>query len=419
MLIARHIKKQLLSALKASPVVLLTGARQVGKSTLVKEIVAKESGARYITFDEPSVLLAAKKDPSGFLEGLADIRILVLDEVQRVPELYLPLKLSVDENRRAGRFILTGSTSALFLPELADAMVGRMAIHTLFPFSQGELEGKTEVFIDWCFSNKGLSEDHLSASVSKSEIASRMSTGGFPAVVSGAKHSNSADWFESYMQTILSRDIKDLANVDRLLEFPSLLSLLAARIGTLTNLSEISRTTSIPLNSLKRYLALLQAVFIYQPIPPWHANFGKRLVKSSKSCLLDTGLVCHLLQIENNVSHSPYYGHLLETFVINELRKQISWNNTRCHLYHWRTHEGDEVDAVLEASNGKIVALEVKAASTISAADISGLSRFAQLVGNQFHRGILLYQGQKVIPLAKNIFALPVSALWRISQPSK
>lgn len=383
MLISRHIKNQLVSALKSSPVTLLTGARQVGKSTLVKEIVAKEkeSGARYITFDEPSVLLAAKRDPSGFLEALADIRTVVLDEVQRVPELYLPLKLSIDEDRRPGRFILTGSTSALFLPKLADAMVGRMRIHTMFPFSQGELEGKTEGFIDWCFSNKTLPHENPSDFISKSEIASRIARGGFPPVATGSERSAPGDWFESYIQTILNRDIKDLANVDRLLEFPSLLSLLAARIGTLTNLSEISRAAGIPLNSLKRYIALLQAVFLYQPILPWHANFGKRLVKSPKSCLLDTGLSCHLLQIDNNISNSSYYGRLLEIFVINELRKQLSWNSIRCHLYHWRTQEGDEVDVVLESGSGTIVALEVKAASTISAADISGLSRFAQLLG--------------------------------------
>lgn len=171
--------------------------------------------------------------------------------------------------------------------------------------------------------------------------------------------------------------------------------------------------TGIPLNSLKRYLALLQAVFIYEPIPPWHVNFGKRLVKSPKSCLLDTGLACHLLQIGGNISNSAYYGRLLETFVITELRKQLTWNSTRCYLYHWRTHEGDEVDVVLESGSGTIVALEVKATSTISTVDINSMSRLARLVGSRFHRGILLYQGQKIIPFAKNILALPISTLWR------
>lgn len=415
MFFSRNIKSQLIAALKASPVLFLTGARQVGKSTLSKEIVAKQSDTRYITFDEPSVLLAAKRDPSGFLEALADIRTVVLDEVQRVPELYLPLKQSVDENRRPGRFILTGSTSALFLPKLADAMVGRMQIHRLYPLSEGEMEGHKEVFIDWCFSNKKMPRENLAIGTSKSEIATRISRGGFPAVVAGTEKRTPGSWFESYIQTILSRDIKDLANVDRILEFPNLLSLLAARIGTLTNLSEITRTTGIPLNSLKRYLALLQAVFLYEPILPWHANFGKRLVKSTKSFLLDTGLACHLLKIGSGLTSSSYYGRLLENFVINELRKQLTWSNNRCHLYHWRTHEGDEVDVVLESGAGNIVALEVKSASTINAADISGLSRLAQLSGDKFHKGILLYQGHNIIPLEKKIIALPISALWKVT----
>lgn len=414
MLLNRHLTPRLVSALKSAPVVFLTGARQVGKSTLAKQLIAGKDGARYLTFDEPGILLAARRDPAGFLEALADINTVVLDEVQRVPELYLPLKLSVDENRRPGRFILTGSTSALFLPQLADALVGRVQLHTLHPFSQGELEGRLESFIDWCFSNEGLPEDQSLEVLNKSEVASRICVGGFPPVVSNPEHSADDSWFESYIQTLLSRDVKDLSNIDRLLEFPDLLRLLAARIGTLTNLSEISRTTGIPLNSLKRYLALLQAVFIYQPLPPWHANLGKRLVKSPKSFLVDTGLACHLLQISDPASSNPYYGRLLETFVVNELRKQLSWNNTRCHLYHWRTHEGDEVDVVLESSAGAIAGIEVKAASTIANSDVTGLSNLARRLGSKFKKGVLLYQGRTAIPFEKKIVALPISMLWKI-----
>ena len=408
-LFPRNLRPNLEQSLQQSPAVFLTGARQVGKSTLAKQIVGPNSV--YLTFDDPTLLLAAKRDPSGFLSGYSNASTVVFDEVQRVPELFLPLKLNIDSNRRDGRYLLTGSTSALFLPKLSDALVGRLRILNLYGLSIGELNQRKERFIDWCFSDDPLLHK-LEFVMGPDQLASIISKGGFPEVVCRSNSFDANSWFDSYIQTILSRDVRDIVDVDRLLEFPNLLKLLAARSGNLQNTSELSRTTGIPLNSLRRYLAILEAVFLYQPLPPWHNNLNKRLVKSPKTFLADTGLVSHLLGIESTTKERNIFGHLLEGFILSELRKQLGWSNVHCEIFHWRTHEGEEVDFVLESRKGEIVGLEVKAAATVNSADLKGLTALKLETKKKFKRGVIFYQGATPIPFAEDLIALPISYLW-------
>lgn len=409
----RYITPKFEQALKSAPVVFLTGARQVGKSTLVKQLI-KSPDSTYITFDDPNQLLAARNDPSGFLSAFKSYKTVVFDEVQRVPELYLPLKLNVDNERRAGRFVLTGSTAAMFLPKLADALVGRMQILNLHTLSMGELIGQQEHFIDWCFSEQELPALLESGPQTKSDLQKQISKGGFPTVATADGAYDCESWFDSYIQTIISRDVRDIVDVDRLLEFPSLLKLLASRTGSLQNMSEISRTTRIPLNSLKRYLAILEAVCLYQPLSPWYSNLGKRMVKAPKSFLTDTGLVCHLLGGNLESIESKYWGLVLETFALCELRKQLGWSAIKGEIFHWRTHESEEIDFVIESRNGLIAGIEVKASSTVKASDLKWLRSLKDQLKGKFQRGVVLYQGEAMVPFGEGIFALPISALWRV-----
>ncbi len=411
--IPRNITDRFERALKSAPVVFISGARQVGKSTLVKEVAGSRKDSLYITFDDPNMLMAARRDSTGFLESVAGHSTVILDEVQRAPELYLPLKKLVDDQRKSGKFVLTGSTSALFLPRLADALVGRMQILILRPLSMGELDRTQETFLDWCFSSEPAPDLHSLKTVSKQALQDRIVRGGYPSAVTASTDDDADDWFDAYTQTIISRDVRDLADVDRLLEFPQLFRMLAARSGALTNLSELSRTIAIPLNTLKRYLSVLEAVCLYEPLPPWHSNLGKRLVKAPKGYLCDSGLLCHLIGLSENIFASEHFGHILENFVVCELRKQLGWSAIKGDIYHWRTHEGDEVDFVIENKSGTIVGIEIKAAATIKPNDLKGLSTLREKLGSKFKRGIILYQGKEIVPLGNKIVALPLPALWK------
>lgn len=411
-MIRRNITPTLLEALSDSPVVLLNGARQTGKSTLAQWLTEEHYPARYVTLDDFTVLAAAREDPAGFLSGLE--KPVVLDEVQRVPDLFLAIKADVDRYRQAGRFLLTGSADVLLLPQLSESLVGRIEILTLWPFSQGELENTREAFVDAVFSEAMPTQvdDHID----KSELIRRMVIGGYPEAIVRKSETRRNAWFGSYITTITQRDVRDLANIERLTALPRLLSLLAARAASLLNYAEFSRSLGLPQTTLKRYLTLLEMTFLFQTLPAWSANLGKRLVKSSKILLNDTGLIAHLLglnaqRLESNVE---LLGPLLENFVTLELGKQMTWSQVQPQLYHFRTQTGQEVDILLEDAAGRVVGVEVKASSTVNPRDFQGLRLLSDALGARFLRGVVLYTGNESVPFASNLYAMPISALWRL-----
>jgi len=409
----RHLASQVLAALADTPVVLLHGARQAGKSTLAMELAGGPHPARYLTLDDAAVLAAAKSDPAGFIAGLEGP--VVLDEVQRAPELFLPIKLAVDRDRRPGRFLLTGSVNVLLLPRLSESLAGRMEVLTLWPLSQGEIDGVVEDFIDRAFA----SAFPLPASVMHREgVARRIACGGFPEVVLRAPSRRPA-WFRSYLTTISQRTVRDLAAIERLHQVPRLLSVLAGRTGTLLNTADLSRTLGIPLTTLQRYLALLQTAFLLYLLPAWTPGVRGRVLKSPKVLLVDTGLAAHLVGLDGRglLTNVELWGAFVETFVAVELLKQTGWSATRCSLYHFRTARGEEVDVVLESPDGRVVGVEVKAYVSIDASDFRGLRVLAQAAGRRFLRGILLYFGEEAVPFGDNLYALPISSLWRAPQP--
>lgn len=406
----RHLTPALLSALSDSPVVFLNGPRQSGKSTLVQSLAAGAHRARYMTLDDLTVLSAARGDPQGFLAGLDGP--VILDEVQRAPELFLALKAEVDRDRRPGRFLLTGSASVTVLPQLSDALVGRMEILTLWPLSQGEVEGVNEGFIDALF-EPDLSPPAFKPS-SRAELWKRVVRGGYPEPFSREQPERRRAWVDSYIATIIQRDVKDLANIEGLTQLPRLLGLLAARSAGLTNYAELSRTMGLPQTTLKRYLALLEATFLSHPVPPWSGNLGKRLVKAPKLFLNDAGLAAALLAIdaERLAVDGALAGPLLETFVMTELAKQSSWSRTRPRLHHFRTQAGAEVDFVLEDARGRCVGIEVKAGG-VGTGDFKGLRALAEMLGDRFVRGVVLSTSPETTPFARNLHAFPVDALWQ------
>lgn len=382
----------------------------MGKSTLARDLMDGSLAMRYVTFDDPLPLAAARSDPVGFLSGLTDP--VVLDEVQRVPELFLPLKATIDGDRRPGRFLLTGSANVLFLPKLTEALAGRMEILTLRPLSQGELTGVEDRFVDAVFGRSFAYPSVIGEPVS--QLRGRVLLGGYPEAVQRRSEDRRRAWFESYVASVVQRDVRDLANIERLVELPSILGLLAARAGGLLNYADLSRTSGIPQTSMKRYLALLQATLLFEPLPAWTANIGKRLVKSPKVMLNDTGLLASLLGLDDKrLQREPeMFGHLLENFVVAELRKQIDWSQTRPGLFHLRLESGLEVDAVLEDRSGRTVGVEVKASATVTDQDLRALRQMKADLGNRFVRGILLYAGNEPSMFGKDLIAMPIGALW-------
>lgn len=407
----RHITSDILRSLADTPVVFLAGPRQVGKSTLAQSLARGPFPASYLTLDDLSVLYAARADPTGFVQGLKQAA--VLDEVQRAGDLLLAIKASVDRDRRPGRFLLTGSANVLTLPRVADALVGRMAVHHLWPLSQGELAGVREDFIAAAFADSIAMT--FAAPPDRAELARRVVFGGYPEIQGRSRVERRGAWFDSYLSTLLQRDAREQSAVADLSQLPRLLTLLASRLGGTVAVSDLSRTLGIPHSTLTRYLGLLEALFLIHRVPAWSTNTSSRLAKAPKLYLTDTGLAAQLLglSIESLTVQPDRLGPLFEAFVVGEILKQIGWSQIQPRLYQFRTQAGQEVDLVLEAPGGRCVGIEIKLAATITGRDLNGLRSLAEIAGPRFHRGIVLYTGQTMVPFAENLHAVPVSALWQ------
>lgn len=409
-MIARQIRNNLTAALGDTRVVLLNGARQTGKSTLARS-VAKERAAPYLSLDDPATLGLARSDPFALVAGHQGL--IVIDEVQHAPELFPAIKRVVDADQRPGQFLLTGSANIFLLPKLAESLAGRMEILPLHPLSQSELTDSPLNFVDALFSGEGWPLGKLATS--RPDVCARIVAGGFPEAVGRAAGERRNAWFRSYIAALLQRDVRDLANIEKLTDLPRLLGLLAARAGSLMNMAEVSRAVGIPHTTLQRYLSLLEATFLFQPLPAWSANLGKRLVKSPKVHLLDTGLTAHLRGETDAgaLGLSPDLGPLLESFVVQEIRKQLGWSRQAASPWHFRTATGSEVDLLLEAPDGRIVGVEVKAAGSVTQRDFKGLRSLAETAGQRFVAGAVLYLGEQTLPFGKGLHALPTSVLWQ------
>ena len=409
-MIHRQILQKLLDALRDTPVVYLQGPRQSGKSTLVQEIASNHYPAHYTTLDRSAVLAAAQNDPEGFVRGLA--RPVIIDEAQRAPGLALAIKVAVDEDRRPGQFLLTGSAGALALPRLAESLAGRMEILTLWPFSQSELAGAQDTFIDRLFHSTF--PIFPTTSAAEHELVRRIIVGGFPEAQARTAPARRRAWFTSYVDAILQRDIRDLANIERLSEIPQLLALVASRAAQLLNFADLASTLMVPQTTLKRYISLMETTFLVRMLPAWFTNIGKRFSKAPKLLMADTGLMTSLLGLDADrlTENRVLLGHLVENFVALELLKQTGWSRRACKLFHYRTRTGVEVDLLLEDASGNVVGIEVKCAASLTKRDLWGLNSLREIAGSRFVRGLILYNGVDVVSFGNDIFAVPLSQLW-------
>ncbi|TXK38582.1 ATP-binding protein [Nonomuraea sp. C10] len=408
--VVRHAETLVKEALTDTRVVLINGARQSGKSTLVKQLV-NEHAAEWRDLDVAYILQGARADPDGFVDVPG---MMVIDEIQRAPELLLAIKAQVDADQRPGRFLLTGSSRVLALRTLPDTLVGRMETIELWPFSQGEIDGAPDGFIDAVF-DQGPDLRHT-ADVSRADYAERVVRGGFPEAVARVNDRRRRRFFSSYVDHLIARDMTALLEIERVAELRVLIRLLAARSGQLLVSQSLGGEAGLPATTASRYLNLLEEVFLIKRIPAWSRNLSNRAIRTPKVAFVDSGIAAYLLGADARglVRPGGQFGPLMEGFVLMELARQLTWAEEQVDLYHYRTKDKVEVDAVLENRRGQVVGIEVKAASTVRPDDFRGLRHLADRLGDDFIAGIVLHTGTQTLPFGDRMRAMPVSALWEI-----
>lgn len=391
-------------ALRDTPVVVVHGPRQAGKSTLVRELLDDRS-ARYVTFDDLGPRSAATRDPEGFLDAFDGP--VNLDEIQRVPELILAIKAAVDRDRTPGRFLLTGSADIFARARVDDTLAGRRETVTLWPLTQAEIEGVRPVSLMQWFDEGPLGV--APAAVTLADVVGRLLRGGYPEAVTRDPRRRER-WFTSYVDEVVRFEVADRSNIEQLAEIPTLLRLVAARDSGLLNASSLATDLGVSPRTLGRYLALLVEVFVVQLVPAWTPSARKRLVKSPKVVLADSGVSAALSGVDDP-SAEPV-GGILDAFVLAELRRLIDAWQLPLRLSHFRTHGQREVDAVLEDRRGRVVGIEVKSRTTIRSADLRGLQELAEVAGDRFVRGMVLHPGREVVPHGHDLWSVPLSLLW-------
>ena len=413
-LVPRRVASQVDAALSDTRVVLISGARQTGKSTLVR-VVAGDRLAERRDLDRAQDRAAALTDPIGFVDSPD---LLVIDEIQRAPELLLAIKASVDEDPRPGRYLLTGSSRLFGMVAAPDALPGRMETIELWPFSQGEIDAEPDGFVDAVLT-LGADLRHEST-VSRADYAARIVRGGLPEAVSRSDPRRRDRFFDAYVQALIDRDVRQLSDIQHKGELRKLVRLLAARSGTIIASGSLESALGLSRPTIARYMQALDEIFLVKRIPGWSRNLGTRATAAPKLIFVDSGIAAHEVAFDARSLLRPGapFGPLLESFVLSELARQLTWSSQPADLYHYRDHSKFEVDAVLETRHGQAVGIEVKAASTVGSDDFRGLRRLADRLGDDLIAGLVLYTGTSTLPFGDKLRAIPVSALWQVPTPS-
>ena len=405
----RHVESRLRETLEDSPVVLIQGPRQCGKTTLAR-MVGKTEGYHYISFDDEDTRAAAEADLMGFVKTLPE-RV-ILDEVQKVPEIFSSIKLVVDRNRTPGRFMLTGSVSVLHVRGITDSLAGRMDIIRLHPFSQSELEGTTPGFPDALFSSEfNIWQDRSDSR--EMVIMDKVAAGGYPVALQRFGERR-ADWYRKYIEILVEHDSRDIAAIRSPEILSRLLALAAAQTASLLSVNGLSSSFKLSRNTVHDYLFLLEKMFLLEKLPAWHRNHLKRLVKTPKLHIADTGIACALMRMNAAAlsANRPFYGHLLETWVLQELRRQLSGHGQPHVFSHYREKDGAEVDIVIERGGTALAGVEVKASATVRDSDFRGLRRLKAAAGDRFSCGVVLYNGERNLRFGEGLYAVPLQSLW-------
>lgn len=402
----RFAKARIEEALSDTRVVLISGPRQSGKTTLAMDVAGDRTP--FLTLDDANVLRSAIDDPVGFVRGLDRA---VIDEVQRVPDLLLAIKHLVDDDKTPGRFLLTGSANLMTLPKVADSLAGRMEVVRLLPLSQAEIFGVRSNFIDRAFARVKPAADNI---IVGSDLIETVLAGGYPEALSRKRWPRKQDWYHGYLDALVQRDVRDVAQIAQLSIMPKLLSVLAEHSGQLVNYSGIGAAVDLNHVTTQKYVSVFESLYLVHTLRPWFTNRLKRLTKSPKLHFFDSGLLAAMRDVSPDLvaKDKTSFGPILETFVFSELKKIASWSDQRCSFAHFRDKDKNEVDLVLENRRGEIVGIEVKSSATVSAADFAGMRKLADACGEKFLQGLVLYDHDKVVPFGENMFAAPLSCLW-------
>ena len=404
----RHNRKLIVEGLTDTRVVFVAGARQVGKTTLTQDIAAHEHPLVRLNLDDDDVRAAAQEDPVGFVAALPGPAL--IDEVQHAPDLLLAIKSAVDSDPQPGRFLLTGSANILASRRVKDALTGRIDTISLWPLSQSEVRGGQLNFIDCLFAAAPPWIEN--APVGRDAFAAILAEGGFPEarLREGQRRHR---WFLNYVDTVLDRDLRELSDAIKLDEMPRLLRLLASQAANLLSYRAVAKRLRLHHDTVKAYVALLEQTFLVRRLPAWRPGLGAREVATPKIYLVDTGLLADLLGADGQRirEDDQVTGTALENFVATELLKHLEWADIPARLYHYQRRTAD-IDFVLEASDGSLVAIEVKAAATVSEHDTKRIRELRDRRGGRFRAGVVLCSRAETAPLGDRLWAVPISGLW-------
>lgn len=405
-LFIRRIESRIAEAMADTPVVLLAGPRQAGKTTLVRQVA--QGRLRYLTLDDDLTLLSAQQDPVGMIRSLDRA---VIDEIQRAPQLLLAIKKSVDEDRRPGRFVLTGSANLMALPTVADSLAGRIETLSLLPLSQCEIEGRSTNWLDTVFAGQ---LPQPGSSSRADDLVARVLRGGYPEVMSRSTARRRTTWARQYLDSIIQRDIPDVAGIERLDQLPRFLRALAQTAGQMCNYTQLAGQVGLDGKTAAKYVGIFEQMYLLKRVDVWARNRLNRVVKTPKLQFIDSGLLATLLdltaqEVENDRTR---FGNVLETFVFAELLKHTTTAEGDYRLMYYRDADKVEVDVVIENAAGQLVGVEVKATATVKESALRGLKKLAGLAGDSFKMGILLYDGDEIMPVGDRIWAAPLSTLW-------
>lgn len=401
--------------LDESPVVVLTGIRTVGKSTLLRAC-ATERGVPITDLDDRSTLDQVLADPALFVAGGKDP--VCIDEFQHAPDLLYAIKAELNVDLRPGRFLLTGSTRYTMLPRAAQALTGRAHIMTVWPLSQGELRGRREAFIDLVMENPDELRSPAESATSRDEYIQTILAGGMPIALTAANEDARTRYFDDLVDLILLRDVLDIRRVRQRGVLQALTRHLAARTGQVLNVAGIADGIGHEARTLYDYVNLLESVFLVHRLEAFGRTLGSRLAKSPKMHFIDSGLAANILGVTRHKlelrrpSTLTEFGHVVETFAVNEILKQAAWAQTSVSFSHLRTHGIREVDLVIEARDGTVAGIEVKAGSTVSDKDFAGLRLMREKLGDDFVAGVVINLGQRCYRYEDRLYVAAMDRLW-------